>query len=99
VGGGLSIVERDIGGEAWTNKLFAIIIDEIGGWKDVEVGGGGGRDDGGGGGGRGDIDLIVIVLSCEHRFWTKRIKSSLSKSNELFKMFSYARWIFLYVLT
>lgn len=61
VGGGRSIVERDIRGEAWTSKLLAIIVDEVRGWEEeADLG----RF-------AGDMDLIVLVLSCEHRFLTK----------------------------
>jgi hypothetical protein len=62
VGGGRSIAARDKGGEAWTSKWFAIIVDEAGGRDAEEFRGG-----------AGDIDLIVFVLSCEVRFLTKII--------------------------
>lgn len=80
VGGGRSLIERDIGGDAWTNKLLAIIIDDMGGcWNDDdddEIKGGGGGS-GGKGGGKGDIDLIVFT--CDERFLTKRIIRSISR--------------------
>ncbi len=64
VGGSRSVAAREIGGEAWTSKLFAIIVEELADWEkeDDEVGGG-----------KGDIALLVLLLSNEHRFWTKII--------------------------
>ena len=61
IGGRSLAAVRAVGGEAWTNKLLAIIVDDA-----VE-----------GEGGEGDMDRRVLVEPCARRLWTKRSMESL----------------------